>query len=83
MNHQLLVVENPTRGLDVRATAAVHVQLQEACAGGAAVVMYSSDLDEMLSLASRILVVFGGRVHEETNDRERIGRAMLGLPSES
>lgn len=79
--HQLLVVENPTRGLDVRATGAIHEYLRHACATGAAVVMYSSDLDELLSLASRMLVVFGGRVHEATNDRESIGRAMLGLPN--
>jgi simple sugar transport system ATP-binding protein len=80
--HALLVVENPTRGLDVRATAAVHEHLRDACAKGGAVVMYSSDLDEMLSLASRVLVVFSGHVHEEAMDRERIGRAMLGLSSE-
>lgn len=81
--HPLLVVENPTRGLDVRATGAIHEHLRHACATGAAVVMYSSDLDELLSLASRMLVVSGGRVHEATNDRESIGRAMLGLPNKT
>ena len=74
-----LVVENPTRGLDVRATAAVHRRLRDACAQGAAVVMYSSDLDEVLGLAARVLVVFDGTVRELAVDRETIGRAMLGL----
>jgi general nucleoside transport system ATP-binding protein len=73
-----LVVENPTRGLDVRATADVHRRLRDAAAAGAAVVMYSSDLDEVLALASRVLVVFNGRVHELPMDREAIGQAMLG-----
>ena len=76
---QALVVENPTRGLDVRATAAVHQRLREACAQGAAVVVYSSDLDEVLSLASRVLVMFDGTIREMPIDRDAIGRAMLGL----
>ncbi|MEO8333339.1 MAG: ATP-binding cassette domain-containing protein [bacterium] len=74
-----LVVENPTRGLDVRATADVHRRLRDACARGAAVVMYSSDLDEVLGLASRVLVLFDGTIREMPIDREAIGRAMLGL----
>ena len=74
-----LVVENPTRGLDVRATADVHRRLRDACTHGAAVVMYSSDLDEVLGLASRVLVLFDGTVREMVIDRDAIGRAMLGL----
>jgi simple sugar transport system ATP-binding protein len=73
-----LVVENPTRGLDVRATAEVHRRLREACAGGAAVVMYSSDLDEALGLATRVLVLYEGTVREMPIDRDAIGRALLG-----
>ncbi|MEO5816611.1 MAG: ATP-binding cassette domain-containing protein [Gemmatimonadaceae bacterium] len=75
---EALVVENPTRGLDVRATADVHRRLREACARGAAVVMYSSDLDEVLGLATRVLVLFDGTVREMPIDRDVIGRAMLG-----
>ena len=76
---EALVVENPTRGLDVRATADVHRRLRDACRRGAAVVMYSSDLDELLELASRVFVLFDGVVREMTIDRDAIGRAMLGL----
>jgi ABC-type uncharacterized transport system ATPase subunit len=46
---------------------------------GAAVVVYSSDLDEVLSLASRVLVAYGGTVREVPATRELVGRAMLGL----
>jgi len=73
------VIENPTRGLDVRATTAVHQRLRDACTRGAAVVVYSSDLDEVLSLATRVLVVFDGRVRDVPLERAVIGRAMLGL----
>lgn len=75
----LVVVENPTRGLDIRATDAVHRRLRSAADEGAAVVVYSSDLDEVMSLASRIVVMHGGVAREVARDRERVGRAMLGV----
>jgi simple sugar transport system ATP-binding protein len=76
---RLVVGDQPTRGLDVRATADVHDRLRAASARGAAVVVHSSDLDEVLALADRIVVAGGGRLREVVGDRERIGRAMLGL----
>ncbi len=74
-----LVVENPARGLDVRATAFVHMRLLDAAANGTAVVFYSSDLDEVLALATRLFVVFAGVVREVALDRDDAGRALLGL----
>jgi simple sugar transport system ATP-binding protein len=74
----LVVAENPTRGLDIRATAAVHARLREARDGGAAVVVHSSDLDEVLALSDRVLVVYDGRVTAAPTDRDTVGRAMLG-----
>ena len=73
-----LVVENPARGLDIRASAFVYDQLLQARADGVAVLLYSSDLDEVLDIADRMLVVFSGRVIEVPMSREAIGRAMLG-----
>jgi simple sugar transport system ATP-binding protein len=75
----LVVAENPTRGLDIRATAAVHDRLREAAARGAAVILYSGDLDEVLALATRVIVVYRGRVTEMPNERHAVGLAMLGL----
>ena len=78
---QALVVENPTRGLDIRATADVHGALRDARDAGTAVVVYSSDLDEVLALADRVVVVAAGRVSDVAADRETVGRAMLkGVP---
>lgn len=69
-----LVVENPTRGLDFHATAAVHEALRNASRNGTAVVLYSSDLDEVLALSDRVAVMHSGRVtavfavpHDSTN----------------
>jgi simple sugar transport system ATP-binding protein len=73
----VLVVENPTRGLDIRATGEVHAALRAARDAGTAVIVYSSDLDEVLGLADRLVVVTAGRVRTVTGDREVVGRAML------
>jgi len=77
----LLVAENPTRGLDIRATEAVHERLRAARNNGACVVVYSSDLDEVLGLSDRVLVVHAGAVRETTGQRDEVGRAMLGVTS--
>jgi simple sugar transport system ATP-binding protein len=74
----LVVAENPTRGLDIRAAAAVRARLRSACDAGATVVVYSSDLDEVLALADRVLVVHDGQVHEAPAERDAVGRLMLG-----
>jgi simple sugar transport system ATP-binding protein len=74
-----VVAENPTRGLDVRATAAVHERLRAAAGAGAAVIVYSSDIDEVLLLADRVLVVYDGRVSEAPAERDAVGRAMVGV----
>ncbi|MBI2795518.1 MAG: ATP-binding cassette domain-containing protein [Gemmatimonadetes bacterium] len=73
-----LVAENPTRGLDIRATADVLARVRAARSAGLAVVVYSEDLDEVLALADRVLVVHQGRVRAMAPDREAVGRAMLG-----
>ncbi|MEM1288060.1 MAG: ABC transporter ATP-binding protein [Pseudomonadota bacterium] len=77
----IVVAHSPTRGLDVRAGAAVHARLRAARDQGAAVVLISEDLDEVLSLSDRIAVLSSGRIagqFEAPADRADIGRAMVG-----
>jgi simple sugar transport system ATP-binding protein len=78
---RVLVVEDPTRGLDVQATAAIHERLRAAAAGGAAVIVHSSDLDEVLELADRLFVMANGSLTELPMDtpRDVVGDAMLGV----
>lgn len=78
MRPRAIVAENPCRGLDVRATSAIHLHLRAARDAGSAVLLYSSDLDEVLSLSDRIVVVHAGGVREVQGTREEIGRVMLG-----
>ena len=75
----LVVAESPTRGLDLQASSAVLTRLGAARDRGAAVVVYSRDVDELLSVADRVLVVHAGRVAEVSRDMESITRALVGL----
>jgi simple sugar transport system ATP-binding protein len=79
---KLLVVVQPTRGLDIGAVAQVQSKLREARDRGAGVLLVSLDLEEVLALADRIYVFFEGRItgtfsRPEFDERE-IGRRMLG-----
>lgn len=80
---KVLVAENPTRGLDVRATAEIQARLRMAANRGTAVVFYSSDLDEVVEMADRVVVLANGRTHTVVGsaDRTSLGRMMLaGTP---
>ena len=76
-----IVVAQPTRGLDIGATAYVHEQLLAARERGAGVLMISEDIDELLAVADRIVVLSGGRIvgeHTALNaTAEQIGAMML------
>jgi len=75
----VIVAENPTRGLDLRATGEVHRRLRVAAADGAAVLFHSADLDEVLDLADRVLVMSRGILTESAeSSRAEIGARMLG-----
>jgi simple sugar transport system ATP-binding protein len=77
----VLVAINPTRGLDIAATTFIREELRRAARNGAAVLLVSTDLDEVLELGNRIAVLFRGRlcpVGEGRRTRERIGELMLG-----
>jgi len=77
---QLVLVHSPSRGLDVRASLAVHGRLRAARDAGAAVLVISEDLDEVLALSDRIGVMNGGRIVAEFDhpaDRQAIGKAMV------
>lgn len=75
----LILANQPTRGLDMGAAAEVARRLLEARARGAGVVLISEDLDEILSLSDRIMVIHDGELAEsETRDREVLGLLMAG-----
>jgi simple sugar transport system ATP-binding protein len=81
---RVLIAQNPCAGLDVAATAEFRARIMDARNAGAAVLLLSEDLDELLELADRIVVMFEGRlVHEtprETADAQTIGHYMASQP---
>jgi simple sugar transport system ATP-binding protein len=83
---KLVLANQPSRGLDVGATAEVHRRLLEARGRGAAVVLISEDLDELLALSDRIAVLTRGRLSAaepvETLTLERLGLLMAGHAEE-
>jgi ABC-type uncharacterized transport system ATPase subunit len=81
----LLVASQPTRGLDVGAIEFVHRRLVEERDRGTAVVIVSTELDEVIALADRIAVMYRGRVVgivSPDTSREVLGLMMAGVPTE-
>jgi simple sugar transport system ATP-binding protein len=81
-NPRVLIAAQPTRGLDVGATEYIHRALVEQRNAGAAILLISTELEEVLTLSDRILVMYEGRiVGEVPGDRantQRIGLMMAG-----
>ena len=87
---RLLIVANPCFGLDFQAAAEIHGRLRDARDAGCAVLLISEDLDELLALGTRLVVLSHGRIAYETAiaaapggaatpvDIAAIGRAMAG-----
>lgn len=84
---RLLILHNPTRGLDIGSTQFVYDRVREAAAEGTAVLLLSEDLDELTYLCDRIVVVYGGRAIGErargTYDHYELGRLMAGVEEAS
>ena len=78
-----ILAAEPTRGLDIEATAFVHAQLRAAADAGASILLITSDLDEAFALADEIQVIYRGRLSERMPPavaREKVGALMAGLP---
>ncbi|MGC9398998.1 MAG: ABC transporter ATP-binding protein [Anaerolineae bacterium] len=83
---QLVIASQPTRGLDVGSIEYIHSQLVSKRDEGAAVFLVSAELDEILSLADRIVVMFEGKVMDivpaEEATKEELGLLMAGVSAE-
>jgi simple sugar transport system ATP-binding protein len=80
---RLLLVSNPTFGLDFAATAEVRLRLKASRDRGTAVLLISEDLDELLEVSDRVAVISSGRIVHEVDassaTRQSIGAQMAGL----
>jgi simple sugar transport system ATP-binding protein len=80
---KLLIVNQPTRGLDVGSIEFIHRRIVEARDRGTAVLLISAELDEIMSLSDRIAVMYKGRILDtleaSTATREQLGLLMAGV----
>ena len=65
INPEVIIFDEPTRGVDVGARAEIYQKLREFAAGGAGIIMISSDLPELIGMCDRILVIHHGRISGE------------------
>jgi general nucleoside transport system ATP-binding protein len=83
---RVLLVAQPTRGIDIGAAQYIHARLVEQRDAGTAVLIISEDLDEVMSLSDRIVVMYEGRIigtaDPRTSTREAIGLMMAGVGAE-
>jgi rhamnose transport system ATP-binding protein len=81
-NPKLLILDEPTRGIDVGAKAEIHRLMGELAAAGVAILMISSELPEVLGMSDRVLVMREGRLVAEFDrvhaTSEAVGAAMMG-----
>lgn len=84
---RLIVAVHPTRGVDIGATEAIHSALRQQRTRGAATLLISEDLDELLAVSDRIAVLFDGRVMgivaARDADPEQLGLMMAGVTQEA
>jgi ABC-type uncharacterized transport system ATPase subunit len=83
---RVLLVAQPTRGIDVGSAQYIHERLIEQRDSGTAVLIISEDLDEVMAISDRVLVMYEGSVigsaDPHTSTREAIGLMMAGVPQE-
>ncbi len=83
----IVIANQPTRGVDVGAIEFIHKKLVEICRSGVAVLLISADLNEVMSVSDRLLVVYGGQIVAAFPDasvvsEEELGLHMLGIKTQ-
>jgi ribose transport system ATP-binding protein len=74
---KILIVDEPTRGVDVGAKAAIHSLLNDLANQGATIVMISSELPELIGMSDRVIVMHEGRITGELNRSELSEEAVM------
>lgn len=76
---QVIIANQPTRGIDVGATESIHRYLVEATESGSAVLWVSADLTEVMSLSNKLIVMYEGQVVAYFDEAGEVGEEELGL----
>ena len=76
---RVLILDEPTRGVDVGARAEIYALINRLCADGVAILMISSDLPELLGMSDRILVLHEGRIAGELERAQATAERIMSL----
>ena len=76
---KILIVDEPTRGVDIGAKAELHALLRDLAADGMAILMISSDMPEVLAVSDRILVMHQGRLAGELSAENATQEAVMSF----
>jgi ribose transport system ATP-binding protein len=68
---RVLLLDDPTKGIDIQTKADLYVTLDELCAQGVSILLHSSDDEELLAVADRVPVFNGGRIVAELSGEQR------------
>jgi len=79
INPQVIIFDEPTRGVDVGARAEIYQKLRDFAAAGTGVIMISSDLPELIGMCDRILVVHDGRLSGEIDRADFTEERIMAL----
>jgi ABC-type sugar transport system ATPase subunit len=74
---RVLIMDEPTRGIDVGAKAAIYNNMVELTKQGIAIIMISSELPELIGMADRIMVMAGGKIMGELDDRKEFSQQKI------
>jgi ABC-type sugar transport system ATPase subunit len=81
-NPKVAILDEPTRGVDVGAKDEIYRLIEELSAQGMAIIIISSELEELIALCDRVIAIYGGRIAAELSGAEitaaRVGAAFLG-----
>lgn len=78
-NGQLMIAEQPTHGIDIGSAEFVHHQLIEMANNGAGVLLVSADLNEVMDVSDKLIVMFGGKIAGYFPDARKVSDQELGL----
>lgn len=87
-NPQLIIADQPTRGIDVGATEFIHKKLVSLSREGTAVLLVSADLNEVMELSDSLIIMYGGRIVAYFDDTSKLtdefmGKYMLGIEKQT
>jgi ABC-type sugar transport system ATPase subunit len=79
----VLILDEPTRGVDVGARAEIYRLINDLAGAGLGILMISSDLEEVLGMSDRILVMRDGRVSGEINRAQATAERVMALATDA